>query len=128
MRTVNEIPSKELKRYNPRRTMEGYQKDHRTAGRRALAWKLAHMASTILKEKYGAKKVFLFGSLTKDKRFTPWSDVDLSVSGLPQRDYYRAAGDILDLGLAKGIKIDVLDINDCPPNMQKRINREGIEL
>jgi predicted nucleotidyltransferase len=72
--------------------------------------------------------VVLFGSLTKDKRFTPWSDVDLSVSGLPQGDYYRAAGDILDHGLAKGIKIDVLDLNDWPPNNRKGIKREGIEL
>jgi hypothetical protein len=38
-------------RYGPGRMMEGYQKDHRTAGRRALAWKLARTASTILKEK-----------------------------------------------------------------------------
>ena len=62
--------------------MEAYQKDTRTAGRKSLAWKMARIASNILKEKYGAKKVVLFGSLANEKRFTPWSDIDLSVSGL----------------------------------------------
>lgn len=127
-RTVNEIPSEELKRFNPRRNLEAYQKDSRTAGRKLLAWKMARIASNILKEKYGAKKVVLFGSLANEKRFTPWSDIDLSVSGLPPKNYYKAAGEILDLGLSKDIKIDVLDINDCPLKMRRRIKREGIEL
>jgi uncharacterized protein len=127
-RTVNEISSEELKRYNPNRTLENFQKDPKVLGRRALAWKMARIASKILKEKYGAKKVVLFGSLTNEKRFTPWSDVDLSVSGLPPQDYYQAAGEILDLGLAKGIKIDVLDPADCPLRLKKRISNEGIEL
>lgn len=108
--------------------MENYQKDPKLAGRRLLAWKMARIASKILKEKYGAKKVVLFGSLTNEKRFTPWSDVDLSVSGLPPQDYYQAAGEILDLGLSKGIKIDVLDIADCPLSIRKKVKNEGIEL
>jgi hypothetical protein len=72
-------------------TLENYQKDPEVAGRRVLAWKMARIASKILKEKYGAKKVVLFGSLANEKRFTPWSDVDLSVSGMPPQDYYQAA-------------------------------------
>jgi predicted nucleotidyltransferase len=127
-RTVNELTPEELKGYNPGRTLEAYQTDTRTAERKSLAWKMARIASKILKEKYGAKKVLLFGSLANDKRFTPWSDIDLSVSGLPPQSYYRAAGEIMDLGLAKGIKIDVLDKADCPPRMKKRISTEGIEL
>ena len=127
-RTVNQISSEELRRYNPMRTMEDYQKDPKVAGRRLLAWKMARIASKILKEKYGAKKVVLFGSLANEKRFTPWSDVDLSVSGMPPQDYYQAAGEILDLGLGKGIKIDVLDLADCPLTMKKKIKNEGIEL
>jgi predicted nucleotidyltransferase len=72
--------------------------------------------------------VVLFGSLVNEKRFTPWSDEDLSVSGVTPRDYFQAAGEILDLGLAKGIKIDVLDSAACPLSMRKRINKEGVEL
>jgi hypothetical protein len=30
--------------------------------------------------------------------------------------------------MAKGIKIDVLDLADCPLTMKKRIKNEGIEL
>jgi hypothetical protein len=44
-RTVNEIPLEELKRYNPNRTLENYQKDPKVAGRRLLAWKMALIAS-----------------------------------------------------------------------------------
>jgi len=127
-RTVNQISSEELRRYNPMRSMEDYQKDPKVARRRLLSWKMAQIASKILKEKYGAKKVVLFGSLANEKRFTPWSDVDLSVSGLPPQDYYQAAGEILDLGLGQGIKIDVLDLADCPLTMKKKIKNEGIEL
>jgi predicted nucleotidyltransferase len=86
-RTVNEISSEELRQYNPRRTLEDYQRDPKVARRRLLSWKMARTASKILKEKYGAKKVVLFGSLANEKRFTPWSDVDLSVSGLPSENY-----------------------------------------
>ena len=67
----------------------------------------------------------LFGSLTKEKRFTPWSDVDLSVSDLPPKNYYKAAGEILDLGLAKGEKIDMLDPADCPLSMKKKLKTRG---
>jgi predicted nucleotidyltransferase len=127
-RTVKEITPAELRRYSPWQTLANYQKDPKTVERRLLAWKLARIASKILKEKYGATKVVLFGSLANEKRFTPWSDIDLSVSGLPPQDYYQAAGEIMDLGLAKGLKIDVLDTADCPLSMRKRIKREGIEL
>ena len=70
-RTVNQISSEELRRYNPKRTMEDYQKDPKVAGRRLLAWKMARIASKILKEKYGAKKVVLFGSLAMKKGSPP---------------------------------------------------------
>lgn len=54
--------------------------------------------------------------------------MDRTVSGLPAQEYYQAAGEIMDLGLAKGIKIDVVDTADCPMRMKKRIIREGIEI
>ena len=127
-KTVREYSSEELMRYNPRKNLEKYQKDLRVIKRGQRAWKIAQAASKVLKNKYGATRVILFGSLVKGSRFTPWSDVDLSVSGLPPGSYYKAAGEIMDMGMAKGIRIDVLDPVDCLKTMRNRIRQEGIEL
>lgn len=127
-KTVREYSTEELMRYNPLKNFEKYQRDLRVIKRGQEAWKIAKAASKVLKHKYGATQVTLFGSLVKGTRFTPWSDVDLSVSGLPPASYYKAAGEIMDMGMAKGIRIDVLDPVDCPKAMRNRIRQEGIEL
>ncbi|MFH0725844.1 MAG: nucleotidyltransferase domain-containing protein [Pseudomonadota bacterium] len=45
------------------------------------AWPLVRVAAKILKQKFGARKVVVFGSLLKKDRFSPWSDIDLAVWG-----------------------------------------------
>ena len=47
-------------------------------------------AVEILK-KYGAKRIFIFGSLCRPGRFYPGSDIDLAVEGIPPQRFNRAA-------------------------------------
>ena len=46
------------------------------------AWALAHRAATLLRKRYAAQRVVLFGSLLNQERFTDRSDVDLAVWGI----------------------------------------------
>ena len=46
---------------------------------------VAKKCANFLKEKYGATKVVLFGSLLNHEKMTPHSDIDLAVWGLPER-------------------------------------------
>jgi predicted nucleotidyltransferase len=48
-----------------------------------------------LLRKYGAKRIFLFGSLCRPGRFKPGSDIDLAVEGIPPKEFIRAAADLM---------------------------------
>jgi predicted nucleotidyltransferase len=44
---------------------------------------------------YGAKRIFIFGSLCRPGRFHPGSDIDLVVEGIPAQFFMRAAADLM---------------------------------
>ncbi len=91
-----------------------------------IAWNTARDAANILKQKYKADKVVVFGSLLYKSRFNKWSDIDLAVWGVPDNRFYAAVGEII--GLDSKFKIDVVDYNDCKSSLQKVIKNEGIEV
>lgn len=90
------------------------------------AWKLAKKAASLLKERFGAKKVAVFGSLTDRSRFTRWSDVDLAAWGIPDNRFYAAVGAVT--GLSADFMVDLVDAEDCPERIQRSIKSEGIEV
>jgi len=45
--------------------------------------------------KYGAKRIFIFGSLCRSGRFHSGSDIDLAVEGIPSHYFIRAAADLM---------------------------------
>lgn len=89
-------------------------------------WKLARRAASLLKERFGAKKVVVFGSLTDRSRFKRSSDIDLAVWGIPDERFYAAVGAVT--GLSAYFKVDVVDAADCPERIRKSIESEGIEV
>jgi len=127
-KTAQDLTIEELRSYRPWLNFERYQKDPEVAKRMERAWEVARTAARLLKTHYGATRVVAFGSLVHKTLFTPWSDVDLAASGLPPEDYYNAAGAAMDLGLELGIKVDVVDTEDCSPDFLEDIKKEGIEL
>lgn len=64
------------------------------AERRQRAWELSRRAARLLRERHGAHRVVVFGSLVHENRFTPWSDVDLAVWGIPWPAYLHALGEV----------------------------------
>lgn len=90
------------------------------------AWEVAEKAADLLKKKYGAKKVVVFGSLAHRPWFTPWSDIDLAAWGIPAERFFAAVGAVT--GLSPDFKIDLVDPVDCRDSLRKAIEDEGIEI
>jgi hypothetical protein len=77
----------------------------------------------VLRE-YGAKRVFLFGSMARgDER--SGSDVDLACEGLPPGRFFEAWGKLL---LSTGREVDLLDLGEVKEPLRRRIEEEGILL
>ena len=90
--------------------------------RREKAWRLVQLASSLLKEKFGATKVMVFGSLIHEDCFTLWSDVDIAAWGLSTLDTFKAMGEVRELD--ESIEIKLIDINVCQASLLERILKE----
>ncbi len=84
----------------------------------------ARRAAGLLAERYGVRKVILFGSLAW-RRPRLASDIDLAVEGLAPERFFRA-----DAELAREIPIpvDLKLLGECPPMLRRRIETEGVVL
>jgi len=126
--TALDLTPEEWKAYHPmesvRRWKEAYRAD--LVNRRRRARRTARKASELLRTEFGATAVILFGSLTLPGRFTPWSDIDLAASGIPPDRYFEAVGTVIDLSAE--FKIDLIDLDTCPPSFKEVIEAEGKAL
>ena len=85
---------------------------------------LAPAAAELLRSRYGARDVMLFGSLATGT-FTERSDVDLAVSGVTAADYFAALADLMALF---GGPVDLVRLEQAPPSLLDRIAAEGKAL
>ncbi len=127
-KTARELSTEELRAYRPLQALEAFQKDPTVAERRERAWEVARTAADLLKTGYGATRVVVFGSLAQKTPFTPWSDIDLAVWGIDPEQYYSAVGAAMDMGLDSGIKVDLVDPQNCSKEFQADIEVDGIEI
>lgn len=86
----------------------------------------AHLpvAVACLRRDYGAATVILFGSLA-NRTCGPDSDVDLAVSGISRRVYFKALADMM--ALFEG-PVDLVRLEDAPASLRERIDAEGEPL
>lgn len=91
------------------------------AAARGAAATIAHE----LVSRFGAKKVFLFGSLTRDD-FNKRSDIDLAAEGIAPADFYRAVA--FASGVSKVWRVDLVDMGDCSESLLQHILKEGVVL
>ncbi len=87
------------------------------------AWELARQMSDLLKERFGASRVVVFGSLVRKELFHRRSDVDLAVWDLDENIYYRAVGQLLYLD--SEISMDLVRIEEASDSLRSRIEKEG---
>jgi predicted nucleotidyltransferase len=83
-------------------------------------------AAAILKERFGARRVILFGSLADVAWFSPDSDVDLAVEGLPADIYWQAWRAIEDI--IPDRPVDLIEIEMAKETLLRSIQQYGIEL
>ncbi len=119
-------PRDELIKYKPWQAMERYKMDQDLISYRERALRVARKAALLLKARFGAKRVVLFGSLSQDAWLTPRSDIDLCADGIPIERFFRAEAEVESI--ASGFKVDLIDFRECSLELLKRIEEEGIDL
>jgi hypothetical protein len=78
-------------------------------------------AAAMLRERYGAREVVLFGSLATGTT-TADSDVDLAAGGVRSDDYFAALADLMAVF---GGPVDLVRLELAPPSLLDRIAAEG---
>lgn len=121
-KTALDLTTEELKSYNPIRKHDHWQ----TQERQEKAWEVAHKAAKILREKFGATRVIVFGSLIYPDWFSPWSDIDISAWGIPVDQFYRAVAVVA--GVSQDFEINLLAPESCRKSLKQVIESEGIEI
>ena len=126
--TALDLAPEALKKYRPLEAIKKRRAKFRAeiASRRRRAHLAARKAAKLLKTEYRAKEVILFGSLARRVGFTRWSDIDLAVRGIPSEIYLKAMDTVLYL--SPEFKIDLVELESCPPALLKSIEEEGKPL
>ena len=91
--------------------------------RKAEALAAAQACIELLKSRFGAKRVILFGSLAGQSPWHDRSDIDLAVEGLADEDFFAAYSACCNL-LPPGLVLDLVPLEDAYPEMRARILEE----
>jgi predicted nucleotidyltransferase len=83
-------------------------------------------AADLLKSRFGARRVVLFGSLAHQAWLVPDSDVDLMVEGLAPGDYWQAWR--LAEETVADRAVDLIELETASPSLLQSIRRHGVEL
>ena len=121
-KTALDIDPSILEQYRP---FKLYEQGKPASSLYREALKVAKKISIELTKQFGAKRVVLFGSLSRDD-FGSCSDIDLAVWGIPADDFFRAVA--FACGISNVWKVDVVDAQDCSDTLKKVIIEEGTEL
>jgi predicted nucleotidyltransferase len=121
-KTALELSEKEWQAYRPGSRII----KEPTLDRLDRAWGVARAAAEVLRSRFGATRVVVFGSLTHDESFTRWSDIDLAAWGIPPDAFFRAVAAVT--GLSAEFKVDLVDPYDCRPALRQAIEREGVAV
>ena len=94
--------------------------------RREIALRAAREAGAMLKRRFGATRVYAYGSVLRPESFTPWSDLDIAAWGLTERSWLAAAAATREL--SDLVEVNLVDAETCGESLRRTILRDGIEL
>lgn len=127
MSTAFEMTSEELRKFKPTKKIAASGGQSRLLEkRRVKALELAQKASFLLRQRYGAKRVVVFGSLARAKSFSVWSDIDLAVWGIAPNKFFSAVAAVT--GLSPDFKIDLVEPDTCREAIKSSILKHGVEI
>lgn len=93
--------------------------------RQRQAMDKAYKIARFLKEKYGAEKVYLYGSLAWGN-FQAHSDIDLFVCGLKADHYWKMQLQVEEL--AAPFAVSVVCDDEAYPSLKKKVLERGLLL
>lgn len=95
--------------------------------KRDLAIEKARSISKILRRRYHAKEVFLFGSLIWRSDFL-WTgtDIDLMAKGLKDDKYFEILAEVSTI--AHPFHIDLIPFEKAESSIKERVLKEGVRL
>jgi len=123
-RTAAQVTKEEMAIYRATARQRWAQEQQEMIRRRERAWGLARQAAALLRERFGASRVVVFGSLARGGLFHPRSDVDLAAWGLDERIYCRAVSQLLSLDPA--IEVDLVIAENASAALRAAIEEEGV--
>jgi len=125
-RTALDLTPEEIAEYRRAARARWEWEQQERVRRLERAWEVARAAAQLLRERFGATRVVVFGSLVHNGCFTPWSDVDIAAWGIRPEDTFRAIGAVMDLD--SEIEVNLVDVGACRPSLLTVIEEEGVEL
>jgi len=126
MGLTSAITQQEMAQYQATARQRATKRRQALLARRLAARQTAEQAAALLKRDYGASRVLLFGSLSRDEPFSLHSDIDLAVWGLDERIYYRVVSRLLDLD--PSVSIDLLRAETLSADLLCVIETTGLSL
>lgn len=127
MSTALEMKPEEWRKFKPgRKIATRVARTKFLEERRAKGLELAKKASFLLRQRYGAKRVVVFGSLARKKAFSACSDIDLAAWGIAPDKFFSAVAAVT--GLSPDFKIDLVEPDTCREAMRDSILKHGIEI
>lgn len=122
---MGSITPADMERYRrtARRRKEAYEQWRRR--RVEHGWAVARKAASLLRERFRADKVVVFGSLLRPESFDERSDVDLAAQGITDTDFLRAVAAVT--GLDREITVDLIQLEQASPSLCKQVE-EGVEI
>jgi len=95
---------------------------------RERAWLAARACADVLRGRYGASRVVVFGSLVEEggRRFGLRSDIDLAAWGIQAGDYFAAVAEMQRI--AREFEVDLVAMERCPAHLQAPIAEHGEAL
>lgn len=96
------------------------------AAARADLLKRVRSAATMLRTRYGAKRVILFGSLAHEAWYAADSDVDLAVEGLAGDTVWRAWRAVEEIIGDRAV--DLVEVETARESLRGAIERTGVLL
>jgi len=88
--------------------------------RRAEALEIADACTRVLKERFGARAVYLFGSARGDAPWHSDSDLDLAVEGLSGKEIWQAEAE-LERVAPDWLEVDLVPLERVYPEVRARI-------
>ena len=122
VKTAAQVTDKEMAVYRATARQREEQERQAQAQRAQRAWTLAQQAAALLKERFDARRVVLFGSLARRDFFHRRSDVDLAVEGIKSQDFWRAWSVLDTLGCE--FEIDLVDVETASSALRLEIELE----